>query len=61
MGMVGWPIVYPFERCATDGGMEKMGIVGRLTVDGFKQFSASVGMENREIWAGSQLMASSAP
>jgi hypothetical protein len=49
MGMVGWPIVYPFQRCVTDGGMEKMGIAGRLTVDGFKQFSTDVGMENREI------------
>jgi hypothetical protein len=36
-------------KAERDGGTEKIGMVGRLRVDGFKQFSTDVGMKNREI------------
>jgi hypothetical protein len=45
MGMVGWFVVYPFERCVTDGSTEKTGMVGWLMVVGFERSSTDVGTE----------------
>jgi hypothetical protein len=39
MRMVGWFVVYPFERSSTDVGTERIGIVGWLTIDGFERSS----------------------